>query len=115
MSKAKVNGIWGLSPGWEDLSLLIHRFKHKKFTNETMVLSVCLSKNGGQMMIGKTNDELTKEIEPVHASFNVTSSYYSLNEVGVMRLGDTILRSKKSFPPSGIIIDSGSTFTYIST
>jgi hypothetical protein len=67
------------------------------------------------MMIGSRDSELTKGIEPANATFNATSFFYSLNEVGIIRIGDVTLRDKEPLGQHGLFIDSGSTITTFGT
>lgn len=58
---------------------------------------------------------MTKDIEPVRTSFNSDRNLYSLEGVGVIRIGNSVLREGESMGYYGLFIDSGSTFTYFRT
>lgn len=68
------------------------------------------------MIIGGVDSQMIKEIEPVNATFNVSNFggfYYSLNEVGKIRIGEATIRDTVHLGPFGMFIDSGSTITSI--
>lgn len=76
------------------------------------MFSLCLARNGGQLAIGRVEAEITKNSEPVRTSFNGDRNLYTLDGVGRIRMGNTVLREGESLGYYGLFIDSGSTFTY---
>lgn len=65
------------------------------------------------MVIGQVNHALHTTNESAKTSFSEHRNVYSLNAVGNIKIGDTIIHPKNGkLGMYGIFIDSGSTFTY---
>lgn len=78
------------------------------------MFSLCLSKNGGQLIVGKLRNEIHRDAESVKTTYSRGQNLYSLDGVGHIRMGEKIIKSKNDYSGSfGIFIDSGATFTYL--
>lgn len=106
------NGIFGLAPKRKARLLELLYERHSKYTGEQFMFSMCLSKNGGQLAIGRISEDLIFGIDSVKTTFNPYRNLYSLNNVGSIRVNDTVIRSSEDLGYYGMFIDSGSTFTY---
>ena len=75
---------------------------------------MCLSLNGGQLIIGKPSSDIHSTTKSVITTYNQDRNLYSLNNVGEMRLGEDIIKGEKEYAGwYGVFIDSGSTFSYL--
>jgi hypothetical protein len=55
---------------------------------------MCLAKNGGQISVGKVQDEIhDKDEVSVKTSFSDGRNLYSLNKVGTIRVNNTDIRT----------------------
>lgn len=66
------------------------------------------------MVVGRTKPEIHTDQKSVKVRYSGDRNLYSLEQVGEMRMGDTVVkRNGESSGGFGIFIDSGSTFTYL--
>lgn len=111
----EANGIFGLAPKRQAKLLDLLYQKHSVMTGERLMFSLCLAKNGGQLVIGKPKEELHRAgSQAVKTRFNPAKNLYSLEGVGDVTMGEyTIHKSGDFTGVYGFFIDSGSTFTYL--
>lgn len=70
------NGIFGFAPNRNDRLLDLLYEKHHPFTGEQLLFSMCYSKNGGQLAIGRVEEKLIEKITPAKTGFNSGKNRY---------------------------------------